>query len=244
MTNRCWFAIPAVLLALAGCDGVNNPPIGPAPMNDPEPDPPATREFQVSVLNLTAGQPLSPIALILHDSSWEMFQLGAPASVAVETLAEGGDNSMLLDEADGDAGVVATTSAGGPLPPGATELLTISAEEDSVDLFSMMTMLVNTNDAITAARNISIASLDVGERIEITTLSYDAGTEANSELAGTIPGPADGGEGFNAARDDIADEVRGHSGVVTSDDGHSDSVLTQAHRWDNPVARVIITRID
>ena len=72
---------------------------------------------------------------------------------------------------------------------------------------------------------------------------YDAGTEANSEAAGTIPGPADGGEGFNAERDD-ADTVSYHPGVVSSQDTLPDSVLMAEHRFDNPVARLIITRVE
>ena len=51
------------------------------------------------------------------------------------------------------------------------------------------------------------------EQISIDLPVYDAGTEGNNELAGTIPGPADGGEGFNAARDDV-NVVSRHSGVV------------------------------
>ena len=47
---------------------------------------------------------------------------------------------------------------------------------------------------------------------------WDSGTEANSETAATIPGPAGGGEGFNATRDD-SDTVSFHSGVISQDDG-------------------------
>ncbi|HFQ61119.1 MAG TPA: hypothetical protein ENK39_02315, partial [Epsilonproteobacteria bacterium] len=76
----------------------------------------------------------------------------------------------------------------------------------------------------------------------IGLVTYDAGTEANSELASTIPGPAGGGEGFNAARDD-KDFVSVHEGVVTKDDGLSTSALTQMHKWDNPAASVSIERV-
>jgi len=70
---------------------------------------------------------------------------------------------------------------------------------------------------------------------------YDSGTEANSEAVGTIPGPADDGTGFDAARNDV-DFVALHSGVVSQDDGLSSSVLTQAHRFDNPAIKLTITR--
>ena len=57
-----------------------------------------------------------------------------------------------------------------------------------------------------------------------------------------IPGPAGGGEGFNANRDDEADRVSMHSGVVSQDDRLASSALTEQHRFDNPVARVRIER--
>lgn len=76
------------------------------------------------------------------------------------------------------------------------------------------------------------------------TIAYDAGTEANTEAAAHIPGPAGGGEGFNVARDDIADRVAIHSGVVSQDDGFAASDLTGQHRFDNPVAQVRIERIN
>jgi len=77
----------------------------------------------------------------------------------------------------------------------------------------------------------------------LTANVYDAGTEINNEAPGTIPGPADGGEGFNADRSDNVNLVRGHGGVVSSADGLASSVLDQSHRFDNPAVMVTITRI-
>ena len=86
-----------------------------------------------------------------------------------------------------------------------------------------------------------MSSLAVNESLSRTSFSYDAGTEANSEAAGTIPGPADSGEGFNEMRDDI-NRVAMHPGVVTQDDGLASSVLTSQYKFDNPVAQIVITR--
>ena len=120
----------------------------------------------------------------------------------------------------------------------------LSTQDDALEKeVSLVTMLVNTNDALTALLNVDVSGLEVGASRQFITISYDAGTEANTELSGTMPGPADGGEGFNSVRDDIADEVRGHPGAVTMDDGLANSVLNEIHRWDNPVARVTITRM-
>ena len=47
-------------------------------------------------------------------------------------------------------------------------------------------MLVNTNDAFTGLNAIDVSSLAVDEALTFTTFAYDAGTEANSEAAGTF----------------------------------------------------------
>ena len=234
------------LVFITACDRDSNsqPPL----QADVTPSPvlPVFRQYQVEVVNLTAAQPLSPIALIAHDDSYRAFNLGDVATPGLELLAEGGDNTDFLAEAEADSGVLMTLSASGPLPPGATEVLTISIDNAQATgaMLSAVSMLVNTNDALTAMHALPIDALLVGDSLSLTTISYDSGTEANTEDAGTIPGPVDGGEGFNAARDDIVDEIRGHSGVVTSDDGLATSVLKENHRWDNPVAQITVTRIE
>ena len=104
-------------------------------------------------------------------------------------------------------------------------------------------MLVNTNDAITAVQQVPLNSIAIGDSYPLMARAYDAGTEANTEAAGTIPGPADGGEGFNASRDDTG-SVRVHPGVISVDGGLEDSVLSEVHRFDNPVALFSLTRIE
>ena len=102
-------------------------------------------------------------------------------------------------------------------------------------------MLVNTNDAFSGLTGVDISTLTVNQEKSWRLNVYDSGTELNNEAVGTIPGPADGGVGFDAARNDI-DLVGYHSGVVSKDDGLSSSVLTQAHRFDNPAVKLTITR--
>ncbi|WP_277750232.1 spondin domain-containing protein [Pseudoalteromonas sp. PS5] len=75
------------------------------------------------------------------------------------------------------------------------------------------------------------------------TSAYDAGTELNTEAQGSIPGPADGGEGFNVERNDNQNMVTMHSGVVGNDDGLTSSTLTSIHKFDNPLLAITIERI-
>ena len=108
---------------------------------------------------------------------------------------------------------------------------------------SIATMLVNTNDAFTSL-NTAVDTMAVGDVLTFNSVAYDAGTEADTEMATNIPGPAGGGTGFDAARNDQADRVVMHSGIVSQDDGLTTSDLTEQHRFDNPVARISIERIN
>lgn len=212
------------------------------PVVEPAPEPVATKQFEISVSNLTAGQPLSPIAVfILDDTQPNAFAVGTPASDALELMAESGDNSGLLDSIDS----LSEASGSAPVGPGGSDSfeLEVEADEETALTLTVLTMLVNTNDAFTGVNGADISDLAVGASLAFRTPSYDSGTETNSEAAGTIPGPADGGEGFNAARDDVTDQVTMHGGVVTAADGYSGSVLSQQHRWDNPVTTVTIMRV-
>ena len=88
--------------------------------------------YQVTVTNLTAGQPLSPAAVVIHNSDWQAFTLGEPASVPLETLAEAGDNTEFVDAAGGDSNVLAAVSGAGAIVPGGTAQVTASVQPDSL----------------------------------------------------------------------------------------------------------------
>ena len=230
-------------LALAACSDSDNDPAPPPP---PPPPPPAMASFDVTVTNLTNAQPLSPVAVIAHQDGYSVFSIGTAATAGLETLAEGGDNSMLITEADADINVFASSSGAAPIGPAGSETVTIEVLESDVSnlRFSVSTMLVNTNDAISGVNSVDVSGLAEGDAWSGDGIVYDAGTEANTEAAGTIPGPADGGEGFNAARDDRDDRVVMHAGVITRDDGLATSALTGQHKFDNPAVQVRIERTD
>lgn len=195
-------------------------------------------KFELEVTNLTNAQPLSPVAFVVQPDG-KLWQIGSMASDALELLAESGNNQDILALSD----VYSSASSDGAIPPGATKTIELSFEQIIEGRkLSAVTMLVNTNDAFTGFTGFTASKLMVGESQTLIMGAYDSGTEANSEMMGTIPGPADMGEGFNSARDDV-NFVSSHTGVVTQDDGLSSSVLTEAHRFDNPVAKMILTRI-
>ncbi|MCL2914679.1 spondin domain-containing protein [Shewanella corallii] len=226
--------LASATLMLAACSDNDNTP----PPEMPEPPAVVTKNFEVTITNLTANQPLSPVATLQHNDDVQLWMAGEMASVALEKLAEGGDTSDLSEL----QGVTGTVSGSGAVGPGATDTISMEIPEARVANLAVITMLVNTNDAFTGVQGIDLTDLAIDESMSYRTMAYDAGTEANSEAKGTMPGPADGGEGFNASREGDVDRVHIHPGVISMDDGLMDSVLSASHRFDNPVAMITITR--
>jgi len=202
------------------------------------------KTFRVTYTNVSNNQPMSPLAVVVHKAGYQLFQAGQAASLGLEKLAEGGSNAELLAEASQHADYIASQVGTGIVPPSASETIEIMTMGDTTDLkLSVTSMLVNTNDAFAGVSSGKIALLAKGERFAMHVPVWDAGTEANTEATGTLPGPADGGEGFNASRTGDADFVAIHQGVVTNADGLSTSVLNESHRFDNPVALISVERL-
>ncbi len=215
--------------------------------------------FTVQLTNLTYGQPFSPAAVVLHEPGFNTFIDGKAASIALEQLAEGGDPTELMSEALAASQYLDAVTTGGATPPrsiGVTSTLLVPLLDIDDLRISFTTMLVNTNDGFTGLNAANISNMTIGQSISFMAPTWDAGTEANTETPNTIPGPAasaagGGGAsaGFDAARDDLFDLVHFHRGVVTSanatggsKEGLSSSILTEADRWDNPTARIVVTR--
>lgn len=273
--------VPLFAIALAGCNGDDGEqgPVGPAgPQGEQGPAGPAGPQgdqgdqgaqgpaggvgtlatYTVQVINLTYSQPFSPAAVMMHEPGFQPFVDGEPASLGLEVLAEAGNPADLLAEAMASSYYLdAVEGSGTPQRSQGSESTLIVPALDTDNLrLSVVTMLVDTNDAFTGVNAVDISNMAVGEYRMFTAPSWDSGTEANTETASTIPGPAaqaagGGGAaaGFDAARDDVFDRVHFHPGVVTSAnatdpslEGLADSVLTEGDRWDNPTARIVVQR--
>ncbi len=233
----------ATAVFLHACDSSGPEPMTLEPLVTPPAPPNAV--FNVTVSNLTNAQPLSPVAVIAHYPDYSVFTVGQPATLGLEELAEGGSNAGLLAEADADLNAIRALSGTAPIGPGGSETITFEVVEGQLPrlLLSTSTMLVNTNDAISGINGLLIEDMAVGDVVTRRTVVYDAGTEADTEQATQIPGPAGGGEGFNAARDDEFDRVAMHTGVVGQDDGLPTSSLDNQHRFDNPAVAFRIERV-
>ena len=137
----------AALMVLTSISACSDDPNGTAAI---PPEPP-TGTFEITVSNLTNSQPLSPLGVVVHESGYSAFDIGSPASVGLEMLAESGDNSQFLSDAMASGIVDQTASGAGVIMPGAGETISFTIVLSSLNgmELSAMTMLVNTNDAIT-----------------------------------------------------------------------------------------------
>lgn len=200
--------------------------------------------YTIKFANLTANQPMSPLAILAHNDKYKLFEIGKSASVELEHLAEGGNNAELLALKDSNDYVYQALSGNGLVLPGGSDSVSFTVDPHKAGYVSVASMFVNTNDAFVGETGLSLKSLAVGESYEMIMNVWDSGTELNDELAATIPGPAGGGEGFNAARNDTNDVVAFHAGVVSKDDGLANSALSANHRFLNPGAKLTITRVE
>jgi len=231
-TKRKTLLATALILTLSACGHDDDKTV-----ETPTPPPaPVEYSYTVTLTNLTYAQPLSPLGVVLHADS-KMWMVGEASTVALEKLAEGGDNADFI----ADSAALAANSGDGVVLPGTASTVEVSTTDRNATFFTAATMLVNTNDAFSGLTGVDISTMAIDDTTSWNLNVYDAGTEANTEMMGSIPGPADGGVGFDEARDDV-DFVAYHSGVVSQDDGLSSSVLTQAHRFDNPAIKLTITR--
>lgn len=237
--------LASALLVACGSDNDNNSSKPKPPVAEPK-----SVELQISITNLTAGQPQSPSGVIVHRSGYLAFDEGKAASVAIEQMAEGGDAKPLLAEANANSQVLKTYEGPAAVGPGANRTFTMKVDgvDNTAELYlTSLTMLVNTNDAFTGVNNVALGNLAVGESKRWNGPVWDAGTELNSEASGTIPGPADtssaADKGFNAERNDLNNKVVFHPGVITQAEGLASSVLTVAHRFDQPAVAIRVTRV-
>ena len=203
--------------------------------------------YEVTVTNATNNVTFTPIFAVTHNlSATPLFEIGQPASVQLEDLAEGGSPFPLetLYDAQRNTVVEIATAAGTPADgpftnAGQSATFQIRAHRGA-EYLSIAAMLLPTNDSFMALNAVRLPS-QRGDSVTFEALGYDAGTELNDQLCFNIPGPqCDGtanGEGTNPNRNDRGDFVHISSGIHNTGD-----LTPEAYDWRNPVAIVTITR--
>ena len=214
------------------------------------------RTYRVTVTNLTAGQPLTPVLFATHRPSADVFTVGAPASFGVKEIAENGNLAPLEDSLEATSGVSEVFVGGMPIVPeglpGSAMFPDSVTFEISSELgarrLSWVSMLICTNDGFTGLDSLKLPT-HIGEQVTAMTAGYDAGTEINTEdFADIVPpcqglvGVSSGEPGTGTSNPALAEGgvIHHHEGI----EGGSD-LVPAVHGWDvnEPVAEVIVMRI-
>ncbi len=196
------------------------------------------KTYQVTVENLTGGQPLTPTVLATHARWQGIFDEGVAASNGVQQLAENGGVPVLaaeLEDAHGVGTVAVVGSA--PILPGMSATVDVVVA-DRYRRASLAGMLVCTNDGFGGVDSLRLPRW-VGDSTVQYGAAYDAGTEINTEAYIDLVPPCDGMGGATGSNTDLAENgvVHGHAGIMGGADLDPD-----VHGWDGPVIKVTIER--
>ena len=189
--------------------------------------------LEVTVRNVTEGQPLTPPVVIVHTGSLMSLPEDPETIMGFAALAESGDPSAFAAAVVGYDGVksAAIVPVEGPIP-GGMEATVGSIAAMPGDFVSVLTMLACTNDAVVYGT--AVVSQDGGGFAMSSGGVYDAGTEANDETSATVPclgGAAAGlSEGLGEGM------VARHPGI----EGKAD-LSKEMHGWDGPAMQIFVT---
>ena len=206
----------------------------------------AEHTYQVTIENLTTGQVFSPGVIATHTKKASVWEVGAPASGGIRSIAEDGVEATAVSELSHTPGVYAVISTlapinriGGPAGLPASRTFTIHASANANRL-SIAVMLICTNDGFTGLSGVKLPGGFAPESHVVG--AWDAGTEQNNErfnqivdpcqMAGPVVTPPDG-NGRVAT-----------NGVITMHPNISGvgDLSVALHRWHFPVARITIQR--
>ena len=206
--------------------------------------------YEVTITNLTDGQPFTPPLIATHRPSTSMFTVGQPASFELKEIAENGNLAPTLTAVGNDKNVsnfvVAVAGDPPPLLPGQSVTVTID-ESRGGKFLSCASMLICTNDGFTGLDMVRLPQV-VGETITFYSDAYDAGTEINTEDFADIvpPCPALTGVPSDDPGIGMSDPALAENGVIRHHDGIQGiaDLDPSIHGWENPVVMVEITRVD
>ena len=108
-------------------------------------------------------------------------------------------------------------------------------------------MLICTNDGFSGIDSLRLLK-KIGESVTVHTAGYDAGTEINTEDFADLVPPCqaligvmsdDPGTGMTNPALAETDVIRHHPGIQGGED-----LIPGVHGWTDPVAEIVITRID
>jgi hypothetical protein len=210
--------------------------------------------YEVTITDLTGGQPLTPPVVATHRAATSIFSVGQPASFALKEIAENGNIAPMLAQLGSDTHVSDFTAAAAPIVPaglpgsamfGDSVTLTLTASKGAKFL-SFASMLICTNDGFTGVDSLRLPK-EVGDAVIVRSAGYDAGTERNTEdFADIVPpcqglvGVTSGEPGTGTSNPALAEGgvVHHHTGIAGGAD-----LVPAIHGWTDPVAQITVERV-
>lgn len=185
--------------------------------------------YRLTIENLARKQAFSPPLVVVHSANYHLFHVGARASDGLRLIAEEGNTGVAVRATRVSKGIVTVQATRSVIAPGKS--LTIQFRASPGSLLSLATMLEQTNDGFTG---VDASSLPVQGARTTSLVAYDAGTEANNELATHVPGTPFAG--FRRAP--TSKPITRHAGIQGVGD-----LKASAWNWQNPVALLTIERV-
>ena len=209
------------------------------------------KTYQVTITNLTAGQPFTPPVLLTHSNKTEIFEVGEAASEEIQAVAENGNPAPLMTALGDDVEVHQVVAGMAPLVPandpgqsgfGSSTTFKITSQGKAKYL-SFVSMLICTNDGFTGLDSIRLPK----EKMTVFSVAYDARTETNTEdFADMVPpcqgliGVSSGDAGTGMTNSMLAEDgiIIPHVGIFGGID-----LFPEVHGWSDPVAKIEIKRV-
>ncbi len=231
------------MLAVLGAMAAFALVVGVAPVSANQPG-----TYEVTIENLTGGQPFTPALVATHKGNDGFFRVGKAASFGLKEIAENGnlgpEITRVTTDRDFFDSVVQLGPTIDPILPGEKVSFSIDAAPP-FNFISWASMLICTNDGFTGVNKVKLPS-KVGRSVTVYAQGYDAGTEVNTELfndivppCGPLTGQDSMGQGTGMSNPALAEGgvIHHHGGILGAAD--LDATIND---WDNPVAVITIER--
>ena len=205
------------------------------------------RVYEVTIINMAAGQLLSPPLVATHTQDLRVFAVGDAAREGIRVIAEEGRNTALAAELSDDPDIGAVVAAETPVHrvggPGSSSMTLMVESRGAADRLSAAMMVGCTNDGFTGLSSVELSRSFVA--VDYYAAAYDAGTEANDQLYAHIPdgcaalGPVPvAADGMNL-RTANNDPITMHPGIVPNEGD-----LTAAYAWGEPIVKISVRRVE
>ena len=192
------------------------------------------KKYEVTIQNITKGQPLTPPVLVTHSGKVKLFSVGMESSKGLGYLATDGQIEMLVNEINEGKAKNNIMVGEGVILPGGKAKFTIETKLRRPH-FSIASMLARTNDAFVGLSKMAV-KLRKNQTYSTLLSVYDAGVEANTESCAHIPAPPCGNAGVGT--EDSEGFVRPHEGIA----GNQDLLLSR-DSFATKAAKLTIKRI-